>query len=62
MQGQYSQKLLKHLQYIGDILHEKMNSKTLGKKFKGEAVFKINIFEGGITNNECEITEKMKNK
>ena len=62
MDNKYKPSLLKHIHYMAEILHDKMNSKTLGKKFGGEVVFKINVHDGGITNNDCEIKEKIKNK
>ncbi len=58
----YTENLLKHLNFIAETLNDKINSKTLGKKFKGKAIFEINIYEGGITDTACQINEKINNK
>jgi hypothetical protein len=57
----YPEKLMGHLKTIGDILLDKTNAKTFGKKWKGEVNITVHIYEGGITGIECEIVEKFKN-
>ena len=57
-----TEKFIQHTKFIVDVLKEKTISTTMGKKWKGEILIKVNIYEGGITSTECEATEKINKK
>jgi hypothetical protein len=58
----HSEGFLQSIKFITDVLADKTQAKTLGKKWKGEIFIKANIYEGGITSVECDAVEKIKKK